>query len=82
MYPGTQVTVTELKQHECAIVSDVTAQDQETERLKSMGVCVGRTVELIKKGDPLILKVFGSRIGVSSRLADCVHVVPCTPTTC
>jgi Fe2+ transport system protein FeoA len=76
------MTVRELKRHECAIVSDVTAQEQEAERLKSMGVCVGRTVELIKKGDPLILKVFGSRIGVSSRLARCVHVVPCTPNAC
>lgn len=76
------MTVTELQKHECAIVSEVTAQDQETERLKSMGVCVGRTVELIQKGDPLIVKVFGSRIGVSSRLAKCVHVVPCTPNAC
>lgn len=42
----------------------------------SLGVCTGRTVELIKAGDPLILKVFATRIGLSARLAARVTVRP------
>lgn len=72
----------ELEPHQCGIVHEVLAPDDELERLMSMGVCEGRTIELIMRGDPLILKVFGSRVGVSARLAERVMVVPCTPQTC
>jgi hypothetical protein len=38
-------------------------------------------VEIVLPGDPLILRVFGSRIGLSARLARHVIVRPCPPTT-
>ena len=66
----------QLRAHQCAIVNHIEAEDDEMDRLMSMGVCAGRTIEMIKAGDPLILKVFGSRIGVSARLAHRVLVVP------
>ena len=46
-------------------------------RLMAMGVCAGRQVEVIKPGDPMILRVFGSRLGISSRLANRVTVECC-----
>lgn len=67
----------ELEPHQCAVVDHIEAEDEEMARLMSMGVCAGRTIEMIKSGDPLILKVFGSRIGVSARLAHRVLVTPC-----
>ena len=42
-----------------------------------MGVCVGRRLMLVRPGDPMIVKVLGSRIGISARLADQVMVLPC-----
>ncbi|HPK01493.1 MAG TPA: FeoA family protein [Candidatus Sumerlaeota bacterium] len=48
----------------------------ELNRLAGFGICMGRTVELIKRGDPLILRVYGTRIGLSARLAQCIHVEP------
>ena len=76
------VCLDELAPHQCGIVREVLAPDDELERLMSMGVCEGRMVELILRGDPLILKVFGARIGVSARLARRVRVAMCTPATC
>jgi len=73
--------LTDLLPHDCCIVMEVLAQDNDVQRLMSMGVCVGRTIEVVKNGDPLILKVFGSRIGVSARLAERVQVTPCSPGT-
>lgn len=61
----------------CAMVADIEAADDDIARLMSMGVCVGRKVELIQPGDPLILRVLSSRIGVSARLACRVFVDPC-----
>ena len=47
-----------------------------------LGVCVGRRVELVKGGDPLILRVFGSRLGLSAALAARVRVEVCLPGHC
>ena len=76
------VRLDELARHHCAVVHHVEATDEEMARLMAMGVCAGRSVELVQRGDPLILKVFGSRIGVSARLACRVMVRPCGIRSC
>lgn len=64
------------------MVRNIETDDEEMQRLKTLGVCLGRRVELVKVGDPLILKVFGSRLGVSAALAANVHVEVCQPDHC
>ena len=64
------------------MVRQVTTDDEDTNRLKTLGVCVGRRVELVRAGNPLILKVFGSRLGISAELAARVQVEVCTPGHC
>jgi Fe2+ transport system protein FeoA len=44
------------------------------ERLEVMGLCAGRTVEIVKTGDPMIVRVLGTRIGLAGRLAATVRV--------
>lgn len=44
-------------------------------RLRAMGVCDGRSIELVRAGDPLIVRVMGSRIGISRRLAEQITVL-------
>ncbi len=78
----TYIPVDQLKPHHCGIVVEVLADDDEHERLMAMGVCAGRTAELIQVGDPLILKVYGTRVGVSARLAAKVLVDPCLSDSC
>jgi Fe2+ transport system protein FeoA len=72
----------ELEPYECAIVVGVDGDDDDLERLKSMGVCDGRNVQVTSCGDPLVLKVYGTRLGVSARLARCVRVSPCIAESC
>ena len=72
----------EFQTGQCATICEVRADDREAGQLMAMGVCVGRTVMLLRRGDPLILKVLGSRIGVSSRLASRVRIVPCHEDGC
>ena len=43
-------------------------------RLKRLGICDKRTIEVIQPGDPMVLRVIGSRLGVSRRLAESVIV--------
>ena len=80
--PFATVRLDELPPRTCAVVRSIATEDEETERLKTLGVCVGRRVEVARSGNPLILKIFGSRLGVSAELAARVQVEVCTPGHC
>jgi Fe2+ transport system protein FeoA len=68
----------DLPRGECGRIERVDNPD-DVQRLMAMGVCAGRQVEVLQHGDPLIIRVFGSRIGLSARLAAHVRVRPCPP---
>jgi Fe2+ transport system protein FeoA len=55
-------------------IVSVEADADDAIRLKSLGLCLGRRVQLAKGGDPLIVRVLGARVGLSRRLAACVLV--------
>lgn len=75
---GPLVRLDELQPKVCAVVRRIEAEDDSMDRLKALGICLGRQVELVKRGDPLIVRVYGSRLGISSRLANRVLVEPCS----
>ena len=72
----------ELPVRTCAVVRQVDTDDEDTQRLKTLGVCLGRRIELVRVGNPLILKIFGSRLGLSAELASRVRVEICSPDHC
>ena len=74
---GDRIPLDRIEVGHCAKVTEVEASEADIEQLMAMGVCVGRRVMLMQTGDPLILKVLGTRIGVSARLASNVKVQPC-----
>lgn len=80
--PVSLVRLDELPPRVCAVVRSVSTDDEDTQRLKTLGVCVGRRLELVRTGDPLILKIFGSRLGLSAELAMRVQVEVCQPGHC
>ena len=80
--PGDIVRLDELPPQLCGIVRDVDTDDEETARLKTLGVCPGRRVEVVRGGDPFILKIFGTRLGLAGTLATRVRVEICAPDDC
>lgn len=68
--------LTELPPGACCEVADLPSGTH-LDRLKSMGICLGRRLEVVKSGDPLIMRVYGLRIGLSARLAEEIRVVTC-----
>ena len=60
-----------------AVVRDIVKADDALRRLMAMGLCVGREVEIIRHGNPLILRLLNARVGVSHRLAQHVIVERC-----
>ena len=72
----------ELPPRTCAVVRRIETDSEDVQRLKSLGLCVGRQIEVVKSGDPLIIKIFGSRIGLSASLAARVWLEVCAPDHC
>jgi Fe2+ transport system protein FeoA len=50
------------------------ATDFDQARLESLGLCVGRTVEVVQSGDPMIVRVLGTRVGIAAGLAAAVRL--------
>lgn len=71
------IPMDQLAPQTCAVVHHVQASDDDMHRLMTLGICAGRRIELVQRGDPMILRVFGSRLGVSRRLAERVLVTVC-----
>jgi Fe2+ transport system protein FeoA len=76
--------LSELPVGACGRVVSVELSAVDRERLEVMGLCSGRTLRVVKAGDPLIVRVLGSRIGLAAALAAGVRVrletSPPTPT--
>ena len=72
----------ELPPRTCAVVRRIETDGEDIQRLKTLGLCVGRQIEVVKSGDPLIIKIFGSRIGLSASLAARVWLEICVPDQC
>ncbi|MCH2201482.1 MAG: ferrous iron transport protein A [Fuerstiella sp.] len=53
---------------------DVECEGEAMIRLKRMGICGERMIEVIQPGDPMVVRVVGSRLGLSRRLAASVVV--------
>ena len=70
--------VDRLEPGHCGTVCEIRADDDATVQLKTMGICTGRRVMLLRRGDPMILRVLGSRIGISARLGCRIIVERCT----
>ncbi len=73
------VRLNQLQPKTCAVVRQIESQSEDIQRLKTLGICLGRRVEVVKCGDPLIVRVFGSRIGLSAELASNVLMEECSP---
>jgi Fe2+ transport system protein FeoA len=61
--------LTELPSGTHAVVERIDAADVAVQRLMAMGLCVGRKVEVVRQGNPLIVRMLGARIGIAGRVA-------------
>ena len=71
-----------LPPRQCAVVRRIETEGDDIQRLKTLGICVGRRLEVVRTGDPLIVKIFGSRLGLSASLASRVWLEVCTTDHC
>ena len=77
-----EMRLSELAPRTCAIVRRIETENEDIQRLKMLGICIGRRVEVIKPGNPLIVRVFNTRLGISASLASCVWLEVCPTDRC
>jgi Fe2+ transport system protein FeoA len=80
--PTPETRLDALPPRQCAVVRRIETDGDDVERLKTLGICVGRRLEVVRIGDPLVVRVFGSRLGLSASLASRVWLEVCTPDHC
>ena len=80
--PKPETRLDTLPPKQCAVVRHIETDGDDMQRLKTLGICVGRRLEVVRTGDPLIVKIFGSRLGVSASLASHVWLEVCTTDHC
>lgn len=68
------VCLDDMKSSEQGRVCEIGACEHDCQRLLGMGVCLGRKLEVIKQGDPLIVRVYRTRIALSGHLAKQIFV--------
>ena len=64
----------DLPEGACGRILSVEASALDLERLEVMGLCEGRMVQVIKPGNPMIVRALGTRIGLAATLAGAVRV--------
>jgi Fe2+ transport system protein FeoA len=80
--PTAETRLDALPPRQCAVVRRIETDGDDVQRLKTLGICVGRRLEVVRTGDPLVVRVFGSRLGLSASLASRVWLEVCTPDHC
>ncbi len=67
--PDRGVPADRLDAGECGLICYIDGDHEDIERLKTMGVCLGRRLHMVKSGDPMIVSVMGTRLGLAARLS-------------
>lgn len=73
------IPLNRLRLDQCGLIQRLDLNETDDKRLRTMGICPGRLVWLVRRGDPMILKVMGTRIGLAADLAQQVTVQVCAP---
>ena len=60
----------------CFRVLRVEGDGLEVKRLKRLGLCAEQTVEVVSTGNPLIVSVAGTQLGISRSVTNLITVEP------
>ncbi len=73
------IRLDELQLGQCGMVCGLDLSESDSNRLKTLGICPGRRVWLVRHGDPMILRVMDAKVGLGDSLARQVTVEICPP---
>lgn len=72
---GTLTPLADIPEGCCGMVCELDARGTELQRLQMMGLCLGRRVRVVRQGDPMVVHVVGTHIGLARVLAEEIMVM-------
>lgn len=66
--------LTDAKVGDVCRVEAVIAAAEHSARMAGLGVSVGRQLRVVRMGEPLVVQIYGSRIGLARAIADQIRV--------
>ena len=66
--------VTDFRPADALRIKELEGSVEEQVKLRNLGLCEGREVRIVRSGDPMLLQVYQSNVGVSRRLAERIYV--------
>jgi Fe2+ transport system protein FeoA len=57
-------------------VDMVSLDAEHTARMAGLGVSVGQTIRLVRASEPVVVQVYGARIGIARSIARSIQVTP------
>jgi len=73
---GTPVALTALRAGRTCRLHEARLDDEAVGLLRALGLSDREAFRLCKAGEPCILQVGGTRIGLSRKVASCIFVIP------
>lgn len=52
------------------LIKDMDLPKETSTRLAGLGICKGRNIHVVKRGEPVIVRTYGSRVGLAASLAN------------
>jgi Fe2+ transport system protein FeoA len=77
--PNSAVALSALPAGQTGRLHETSLDDQSVNLLRALGLTPAEAFRLSKAGEPCILEVGGTRIGVSRQVASRIFVIPDTP---
>lgn len=75
--PSHTIRLDALAVGQCGLIHDLDMGNNDDKHLRSLGICPGRRVWMVRRGDPMVLRVMGTRLGLAAELANKVTVEVC-----
>ncbi len=72
----TAICLEEAPVHLQAEVSEIRTDPETAGLLEGLGICAGRKVRLLRRGQAYILSVYGTRVGLAPSVASGIFVTP------
>ena len=66
--------LTDLQPGEVCRVATIDDGFEQAARMAGLGVTIGREIRVIRAGEPMVVQVYGSRIGIARALAGRIRV--------
>jgi Fe2+ transport system protein FeoA len=73
---GSATSLCDLPEGTVCRVDAVSMEGDHAARMAGLGISAGRQVRIVRAGEPLVVQVYGSRIGLARALAQQVFVTP------